>query len=304
MKTRKWLRDIWHKDLKRTGMRAAGLQVFCISAAIVAAAAFVAAVSRFPVYASDKAVEWVYLGEPEHVWWETDTVGKWSSVSRAHEYQVKLYIADNVSRDEENWKDIDFDDEGMSEAECVMTKRTSDTSCDFTNYMDDLHSYFFVVRTTPKISELAYVKSGEWTASPDVDFREKQSQGITQGKWRNYLEGSKYEDGSGNFLTGGWQLIQGTWYLLDENGYRQAGWQTVDQDRYYLGENGQMAAGWFVWNGNWYYADETGRVQTGWVMDKPGKYYYLNEDGTMAHDTAVDGYYLDSTGLRGEKTED
>ena len=52
--------------------------------------------------ASDKAVDWVYLGEPKYVWWETDTVGKWSSVSKAHEYQVKLYIADNIERDEDN----------------------------------------------------------------------------------------------------------------------------------------------------------------------------------------------------------
>ena len=271
----------------------------CIAATLMAATmASITAVFLVPAYASDKPVEQVYLGEPKYVWWETDTVGKWSSVSKAHEYQVKLYIADNVSRDEENWKKIDFDDEDVAEAECVMTKRTSDTSCDFTSYMNDLHSYFFVVRATPKVSEQAYVTAGRWTASPDVDFREKQSQGIMEGKWRNYMEGSRYEDGDGNFLPGGWQLIRGSWYLLDENGYRQSGWQTVDGSRYYLGEGGQMATGWFVWEENWYYADKSGKMQTGWVMDKPGKYYYLKEDGTMAHDTTVDGYQLDSDGLR------
>ena len=68
------------------------------------------------------------------------------------------------------------------------------------------------------------------------------------------------------------------------------------QDRYYLGETGQMATGWFVWDGNWYYADQSGRMQTGWVMDQPGKYYYLNEDGIMAHNVVVDGYWLDDSG--------
>ena len=95
--------------------------------AAVAVALFTAVFAAAPQFsscASDKAVENVYLGTPAHVWWETDTTGKWSSVSKAHEYQVKLYIADSVDRDEDNWRKVDFDDEGMEEAECVMTKRT------------------------------------------------------------------------------------------------------------------------------------------------------------------------------------
>ena len=73
------------------------------AAAVLLASAFVT-VPQFPSYASDKAVETVYLGAPAHVWWETDTTGKWSSVSKAHEYQVKLYIADSVDRDEDDWR--------------------------------------------------------------------------------------------------------------------------------------------------------------------------------------------------------
>ena len=141
--------------------------------AVLLTSAFVT-VPQFPSYAFDKAVETVYLGTPAHVWWETDTTGKWSSVSKAHEYQVKLYIADNVDRDEENWRKVDFDDEGMEEAECVMTKRTGETSCDFSAYMDDLHTYFFVVRATPKVSEQAYVKAGSWVGAPDADYRAAQ----------------------------------------------------------------------------------------------------------------------------------
>lgn len=291
-------------NFRKRGRTESRLMTVCLTAAVMSASVFfmtvagIAEIMVFSAYASDKAVETVYLGTPKYVWWETDTVGKWSSVSSAHEYQVKLYIADYVERDEENWKAVDFGDESMSEAECVMTKRTSATSCDFSEYMNDLHSYFFVVRATPKLSEQAYVTAGAWTASPDVDFREKQNQGITEGKWRNYLEGSRYEDGDGNLLGSGWHLIKGSWYLMDENGYRLTGWQTVGEDRYYLGEDGQMAVGWFVWNDAWYYAGKDGRMQTGWIMDKPGNYYYLKEDGTMAHDTMVDGYTLGADGLR------
>ncbi len=268
-------------------------------AALCMAAGGTALTAAFPVqtYASDKPVETMYLEEPQYAWWETDTLGKWSSVSKAHEYQVRLYIADNVERDEDNWRTVNLDDEGL---EAVVTKRISETSCDFAEYMDDLHSYFFVVRATPKVGEQAYVIASGWRASRNVDFRGRESMGITAGKWRNYLAGSKYETEDGGFLPGGWHLIHGSWYLLDENGYRQTGWHMADGKRYHLSEGGQMAVGWFLWNDNWYYAGEDGSIQTGWIMDKPGKYYYLNEDGAMVHDTVVDGYWLDSTGLRQE----
>ncbi|MCD8224749.1 MAG: hypothetical protein LUC99_07905 [Clostridiales bacterium] len=246
-------------------------------------------------YASDKEVEDVWLGTPKHVWWETDTVGKWTSVSRARQYQVKLYIADNVDRDDDNWRDFDPDDE---ELEAVYTIRTSETSCDFSKYMNDLHCYFFAVRATPLVKEQAYVHNGDWVASPDIDFREKQTMGVTEGTWRNYLEGSRYQDVDGNYLGSGWQLIQGVWYLLDANGYRLTGWQTVDDQRYYLGTDGQMATGWYIYNDKWYYSDDSGAMQTGWVMPIPGKYYYLYEDGTMASEAVVDGYWVNASGLR------
>lgn len=295
MRTKKTTGRIWFTKKRLTAaVKETAAVTALLFLAVVPGAAAGASAAAVTTYASDKAVETVYLGEPKYVWWETDTVGKWSSVKGAHEYQVKLYRADSVDRDEDNWRAADFEDEGM---EAVMTKRTSETSCDFTEYMSDLHTYFFVVRATPKVSEQAYVVSGSWVASPDMDFKEKQTIGITTGKWRNYLTGSRYETEDGTYLSGGWHLIRGSWYLFDEGGFRLTGWQTDDGKRYYLGENGQMATGWFVWEGNWYYAGKDGAMQTGWVMDKPGKYYYLYEDGSMAHDTVVDGYTLDSTGL-------
>ena len=158
----------------------------------------------FTAWASDKELETVWLGEPEHVWWETDTLGKWSSVKQAHEYQVKLYIADEAERDEENWREFNPEDEGL---ECVLTVRTSEKSYDFQDYMDDLHTYFFAVRAVPLLKEQAYVNSGNWVASPDIDFKEWKVIGLTGGTWRNYLEGSRYEDAEGNMLGEGWHLI-------------------------------------------------------------------------------------------------
>lgn len=229
-------------------------------------------------WASDQAVETVWLGEPEHVWWETDTVGKWSSVKAAHEYQVKLYISDEADRNEENWREFHPEDEGLV---CVLTVRTSEQFYDFRDYMDDLHTYFFAVRATPQGKEQAYVEAGPWVASMDVDFREKQVIGLSGGTWRNYLEGSRYEKEDGTLLGEGWHLIQGYWYLLDESGYRLSGWQETEEGRYYLGNDGRMVTGWFFWGDSWYYADSSGQVQTGLVMIAPGQSVSFGEDGRM-----------------------
>lgn len=270
-------------------------QFALMMAAVTVAVGDVGAATTVLAFASDKKVEQSYLGQPAHVWWETATTGKWNSVSKAKEYQVKLYIADDIDLDEENWQTIDWDHD---ELEAVMTKRTTEQSCDFSEYMDDLHSYFFVVRATPKLNEQAYVTAGNWVASPGIDFRGKQVQGITDGKWRNYLEGTMYENLEQDVLKDGWYLIKGDWYLFDRDGYVQTGWQNVGDARYYLGNKGAMATGWFVYEENWYYADNDGAMKAGWIMDLPGQYYYLYEDGTMAHDVEIEGYWLDSSGLR------
>ena len=181
--------------------------------AAVAVALFTAVFAAAPQFsscASDKVVETVYLGTPAHVWWETDTTGKWSSVSKAHEYQVKLYIADGVDRDEDNWRKVDFDDEGMKEAECVMTKRTGETSCDFSAYMDDLHTYFFVVRATPKVSEQGYRLTG----------------------WQE-RDGNRYYLGENGQLATGWFVWNDNWYYSDKTGVMQTGWVMTEPGKYY-----------------------------------------------------------------------
>ena len=71
-------------------------------------------------------------------------------MKKAHEYQVKLYIADNVEREEDNWRKVDFDDESLEEAECVMTRRTGETSCNFSAYMNDLYSVYHALLYTGK----------------------------------------------------------------------------------------------------------------------------------------------------------
>lgn len=239
--------------------------------------------SLFGALASDKEVETISLEEPERVWWEGTTVGRWSSVKNAHEYQVKLFLADHVTRDEENWQEFDYEDEDL---ETVMTVRTSERTFDFREYMEDGHIYFFAVRATPKISEQAYVEAGAWIASPNQDLQSAAVMGITGGTWRNYLEGSRYEEKNGNLLGSGWHRIQGDWYLFNEEGYRLTGWQKEENNWYYLDENGRMQTGWIWYEGAWYYANADGQMQTGCIMTQPGAYYNFDEDGRLISEAA------------------
>ena len=53
--------------------------------------------------------------------------------------------------------------------------------------------------------------------------------------------------------------------------------------------------GWFNYEGQKYCADSKGLMLTGWQkVDK--KWYYLYNDGHLARNTIIDGYYMDSDG--------
>jgi len=55
------------------------------------------------------------------------------------------------------------------------------------------------------------------------------------------------------------------------------------------------SGGWEKVDDQWYYNDANGIMKTGWIQDS-GNWYFLNNDGAMAHDTTVGGYYLGSNG--------
>lgn len=68
------------------------------------------------------------------------------------------------------------------------------------------------------------------------------------------------------------------------------------EKKYYLNENGAMTLGWKQINNSWYYFNKySGVMKIGWFKDG-SNWYYLNQDGTMAHDTIIEGYKLGSNG--------
>ena len=76
-------------------------------------------------------------------------------------------------------------------------------------------------------------------------------------------------------------------------------WKYVnDQWKYQRGANKFAYNEWVKDNGNWYYLDKDGYMKTGWLEYK-GQWYYMDpENGVMQTNRTIDGYQLDSSGVR------
>lgn len=125
-----------------------------------------------------------------------------------------------------------------------------------------------------------------------------------------------YYLGDNGIMATGWLQNGGQWYYLNNGGDMATGWKEVDGNWYYLGTNGNMQTGWVQDRGTWYFLNTQGVMSTGWkqVGDTwyylnpnsgamvtgwhkvEGSWYYLNTDGSMAYNTTINGYKLDSTG--------
>lgn len=125
-----------------------------------------------------------------------------------------------------------------------------------------------------------------------------------EGTWIQAKDGRWwYQHTDGQYMTNGWERINGKWYRFDKEGWMQTGWV---QDRrnfdpcywYYLGEDGAMVTGWFLDGDTWYYLNKDGKMATGWMLDR-GTWYYLNANGDMATGWVLDKgewYYLNANG--------
>ena len=64
---------------------------------------------------------------------------------------------------------------------------------------------------------------------------------------------------------------------------------------WWYAQGNSYSTGWTQIDGKWYYFDSNGYMKTGWINDS-GNWFYTYGDGTMAHDTTIDGCYLNSSG--------
>ena len=108
----------------------------------------------------------------------------------------------------------------------------------------------------------------------------------TNGVW-------KYNDATGNPVKNSW--VQN--YYVKDDGGMATGWISNGGNWYYLGMDGARKIGWQQVNGMWYYLElAEGKMKTGWMKETNGKYYYLNNNGSMAYNTTIQGYKLGSDG--------
>ena len=104
-------------------------------------------------------------------------------------------------------------------------------------------------------------------------------------------------DNDGRMLTG-WAAVDGKWYYLKPWGGMATGWQYIDNVWYYLRSDGSMAGNaWVLTSGKWYYLTGSGEMATNkWIQWK-GDWYFLYSSGVMATNTTIDGYTINSAGV-------
>ena len=90
---------------------------------------------------------------------------------------------------------------------------------------------------------------------------------VNNGKWL-------YRYGDGTYAQNKFEVINGSTYYFDADGYMVTGWSTIESNWYYFNASGCMITN--AWVGN----------------------YYLGSDGVMARNTWIDNVYVDASGLR------
>ncbi|MDU1115192.1 MAG: hypothetical protein E7J99_03170 [Clostridium butyricum] len=85
---------------------------------------------------------------------------------------------------------------------------------------------------------------------------------------------------------------------FSESSDSKDGWK-IENNKWYFNSYGQYKKGWYKdTNSKWYMFDNsTGEMITGWFKDSDGSWYYLKDNGEMACNESVDGYYLGADGV-------
>ena len=124
-----------------------------------------------------------------------------------------------------------------------------------------------------------------------------QLEEVTSSQNYQNQSGNSSSYGSNSSSTVGWKKINGSWYHFKSNGSKSTGWLKDGSSWYYLKSSGEMQTGWLKENGSWYYLDSSGAMKTGWYQVS-GKWYYSYSSGVLAVNTTVDGYRVNSDGVR------
>lgn len=104
----------------------------------------------------------------------------------------------------------------------------------------------------------------------------------------------RYVDDNGLWQENRW-VNNGKWlYRYGDGTYAQNKFEVINGSTYYFDADGYMVTGWSAIESNWYYFNASGcMVTNAWVGN-----YYLGSDGVMARNAWIDNVYVDASGLR------
>lgn len=121
----------------------------------------------------------------------------------------------------------------------------------------------------------AYIYSGVWV--PDGQY------------W-------KLSTGQDQYAKSQWALINGKWYVFNQDGRMLTGWQNINNRWYMMNNDGAMLTGWMLYAGKWYYLMPDGAMSTGWSFIN-NHWYCFSADGAMYSSTVTpDGYLVNING--------
>lgn len=113
---------------------------------------------------------------------------------------------------------------------------------------------------------------------------------MAKNQWIN----DRYVDSNGLWQQNRW-VNNGKWlYRYGDGTCAQNKFEVINGSTYYFDADGYMVTGWSTIESNWYYFNASGcMVTNAWVGN-----YYLGSDGVMARNTWIDNVYVDANGLR------
>ena len=157
----------------------------------------------------------------------------------------------------------------------------------------DGESYYFnesgIIQCDQWIDNHYVGSDGKMAKSQWINNRYVDSNGVWQpntwinnGKWW-------YRHGDGTYAQNKFEVINGSTYYFDADGYMVTGWQQIQSKWYYFNANGSMLTN--TWVGNYYLqSDGTMAIKT-WIGN-----YYVKENGDIATNEWIGNDYVDASG--------
>ena len=199
--------------------------------------------------------------------------------------------------------------------------------CDTALNRLDVYNYKNLVAWSTSNDAYAAIVNGKTSVSENNNNNNNNNNSGNNGNVNSGTNNNGGNNGTSNLVPSGWVKDGGNWYFYYSDGSKRTGWYYELGNWYYFYGNGQMATafidlngavyylnpnsdgnqgamrvGWQKINGYWYYFNTVsdsfgyeGMMQRGW-RNIGGAWYFFYYDGTMAANTRVGGYYVNSSG--------